>query len=161
MPIELGMSAMELSSHLLEMPKDVYRLHSQMLIGCSLLNQENCKLIGWCWQITLHIDITLTYILNLFIFSGIQDIPEQLPGILHKLERLDLSCNSLNESSFPPSFKSLTTLIEINLNSNLLTSLPPMFTALHRLQRLYLGEKAIVSTASPSLFNHLAVWSVS
>ena len=42
MPVELGMAAMDLSSHLLEMPKDVYRLHSQILIGCSLLSQKNC-----------------------------------------------------------------------------------------------------------------------
>ena len=46
MPVELGMSTSELSSHLLEIPKDDYKLLCQILIGCSLLSQENCKLIG-------------------------------------------------------------------------------------------------------------------
>ena len=36
----------ELSSFLLEIPNDAYKLLSRILIGCSLLNQEGCKLIG-------------------------------------------------------------------------------------------------------------------
>ena len=36
----------ELSSFLLEFPNDAYKLLSRILIGCSLLNQECCKLIG-------------------------------------------------------------------------------------------------------------------
>ena len=72
---------------------------------------------------------------------GITEIPEVLPTLLQKLERLDLSCNSLNDQSFPASFRSLVSLIELNLNSNLLTMLPPVIQGLQKLQRLYLGMR--------------------
>ena len=36
-----------LFSHSLEIPNDANMLLSQILIGCSLLSQEYCKLIGW------------------------------------------------------------------------------------------------------------------
>ena len=46
MPVELGMSTLELSSHLLEIHEEAYRLICQILIGCLLLSQKYCKLVG-------------------------------------------------------------------------------------------------------------------
>ena len=34
-------------SHLFEIPNDAYTLLSQILIGCSSLNQQHCELIRW------------------------------------------------------------------------------------------------------------------
>ena len=41
-----GMLALELSSYVLEIPCDAHTTLSQILIGCSTLIQEYCKLIG-------------------------------------------------------------------------------------------------------------------
>ena len=55
------MLALELSSHLLEIPNDTYMLLCQFLIGCSLLRLGNCKLIGLNIEnnekATCHIDV--------------------------------------------------------------------------------------------------------
>ena len=40
------MLTLELSAPVLEMPNDAYTLLSQILIGCSTLNQECCKLFS-------------------------------------------------------------------------------------------------------------------
>ena len=41
----------------MEIPNDAYRLHSQILIGCSLRSQQYCELIAWYWKIMRgHID---------------------------------------------------------------------------------------------------------
>ena len=46
-----GMSTLELSSYVLEIPNYAYTTLSQNLIGWSTLSQEQCKLIGQCWKI--------------------------------------------------------------------------------------------------------------
>ena len=41
-----GMLTLELSSYLLEITNDAYTTLQSILIGCSTLSQEYCKLIG-------------------------------------------------------------------------------------------------------------------
>ena len=52
---------MELSPHSLEIPKDVHMLLSQILIGCSLLSQENCELIGLRMKVERNFHINMPY----------------------------------------------------------------------------------------------------
>ena len=58
--IWMGMSILELSSYLLEIPNNAYKLLSQFMIGCSLLSQEYYKLISWYWIIWRSQLYTLT-----------------------------------------------------------------------------------------------------
>ena len=44
-------SILELSSYLSGISSNGFMLPSRVLIGCSLLSQECCKLIGWYWII--------------------------------------------------------------------------------------------------------------
>ena len=45
------MLTLELPSIALEIPNDAYTTLSRNLIGCTILSQEYCKLIGWYWKI--------------------------------------------------------------------------------------------------------------
>ena len=55
----------------LEIPNEAYMLHSQFLIGCSLLSEEWCKLIGWYWRIMRRQVNTLTcpYRITMIIYT--------------------------------------------------------------------------------------------
>ena len=64
--------------------------------------------------------------------------------MLLRLERLDFSCNSLNDQSFPPSFERLTNLVELNLNNNLLTVVPKAILSLRKIQRMYIGAAILI-----------------
>jgi len=91
-------------------------------------------------QWSIRTDCYKCYMCLYCCVTGIAEIPEKLPHALVNLQRLNLSCNMLTEESFPESFKYLTTLLELNLTSNSLTTIPSCILALSRLQRLYLGE---------------------
>ena len=55
----------------LEIPNEAYMLHSQFLIGCSLLSEEWCMLIGWYWRIMRRQVNTLTcpYCITMKIYT--------------------------------------------------------------------------------------------
>ena len=49
-------------SHLFEIPNDAYTLLSQIPIGCSSLNQQNCELIWWYSDMVRGQVYTITYL---------------------------------------------------------------------------------------------------
>lgn len=71
---------------------------------------------------------------------------EEFIGSLLALERLDVSNNKLDEDSFPNVFKKLEKLVELNVQKNNLTVLPPVVKRLKELRRLKLGNNKLSST---------------
>ena len=62
------MSVLELSSYLMDTLDDVYKLTSQMVIGCSFFSQEFCKQIGRYWLIMRRLLYVMIFKPSLQIF---------------------------------------------------------------------------------------------
>lgn len=75
----------------------------------------------------------------------LKSIPENLTDRLVVLEKLDLSNNQLSDGSLPESMKRLEHLVELNLNTNNFTKVPPALKKLKSLSRLDLSENSIDS----------------
>ncbi|XP_046374544.2 malignant fibrous histiocytoma-amplified sequence 1 homolog isoform X1 [Haliotis rufescens] len=75
----------------------------------------------------------------------LKTVPETLVGCLIHLEKLDLGNNSLGDTGFPDSMKTLENLQELRLNDNHLTKIPPCLKRLKNLCRIDLSNNKLES----------------
>jgi Leucine-rich repeat (LRR) protein len=84
-------------------------------------------------------------------------LQEDFIACLKELEKLDLAFNKLNDESFPNSFKKLEKLIELNLENNNITVLPPVLKRAKELKRLKLGYNKLATTEGLTKFKKLQI----
>ena len=84
-------------------------------------------------------------------------LSEDVVTPLDSLERIDLSCNRLNEDSLPTSFQKLKSIKEVDLTHNKLAVIPRYVKRLRELARLKLGQNRIASIEGVEKMKRLQV----